>query len=132
MKSGDELWVDRIVIGILVVSFGGWLIGLAGSPLFYSGQADALVSVERPDDSDPAERALARAYWNRYPDVANHSYFGENGVLGSDGARTHYLLHGKAEGRRWGPASSDEPGDGNAHRAPTDRCSAEETARPNR
>ncbi len=132
MKSGGERWIDRIVIGILVVSFGGWLIGLAGSPLFHSGPTDALVSAERSDDSDPAERALARVYWNRYPDVANHSYFGENGVLGSDGARTHYRLHGKAEGRRWGPVPADEPRDGNAHRAPTDRCSEEETARPNR
>ncbi|MBE0585593.1 MAG: hypothetical protein IH612_17775 [Desulfofustis sp.] len=132
MKSSTDLWIDRMVVIVLVASFGCWLVGLAASPPFQGDRPATIVSAERPDEQDPAELALARAYWTRYPDVASHSYFGENGVLGIDGARSHYSLHGKAEGRRWGPVPDNRSQDGTTQRSPRDRCTAEETALPNR
>lgn len=132
MKAGGNRWIDTAVVAILIVSFGCWLVGLAGSPLFHPDRPAAPVATERSEDHDPTELALARVYWDRYPDVANHSYFGENGVLGSAGARTHYQLHGKAEGRRWGTAPAGESRNGDTLRSPRDRCSAKETTRPNR
>ena len=132
MSANGNKWIDRVVVIICIVSFGSWLVGLAGSPLVNPDRNTALRSGEQSGSHDPIELALARAYWNRYPDVAGHSYFGENGVLGADGARTHYLLHGKAEGRSWGPARADELPVGAVRPSPTDRCSEEETGRPNR
>ena len=49
------------------------------------------------------ERALAEAYWNRNPDVeADLIQFGRHGPLGILGAREHYNIHGRREGRIWG------------------------------
>lgn len=132
MKSVANRWIDRAIVIICVVSFGSWLVGVAGSPLFQPERPPATDAGDRAADRDPAELALARAYWNRYPDVANHPYFGENGILGTNGARAHYQLHGKAEGRRWGPAAPDGSRDGDVRRSPTDRCNEAETGRPNR
>jgi hypothetical protein len=106
VSANGNKWIDRVVVIICVVSFGSWLVGLANSPLFHPDRSTTL-SIKYSNEIDPAELALARVYWDRYPDVADHSYFGENGVLGADGARTHYLLHGKAEGRHWGPVPND-------------------------
>lgn len=47
-------------------------------------------------------RALAEAYWNRYPDVAEDNFFGRHGKLGVAGARSHFQRHGRQEGRKWG------------------------------
>lgn len=49
------------------------------------------------------ETVLARAYWDRNPDVREHAFFGDDGPLGAFGAREHYDRHGRLEGRRWGP-----------------------------
>ncbi|SHH94137.1 hypothetical protein [Desulfofustis glycolicus] len=128
MSANGNKWIDRVIVIICVVSFGSWLVGLAGSPLFHPDRH----APPRSGDQDPAELALAQAYWNRYPDVSGHSYFGENGVLGTNGARTHYLLHGKAEGRRWGPGPTEEIRSGEVLPSFTDRCNEEKTGRPNR
>ena len=132
MKSVANRWIDRAIVIICVVSFGSWLVGVAGSPLFQPERPPAIGAGDRADDHDPAELALARAYWNRYPDVANHSYFGENGILGTEGARAHYQLHGKAEGRRWGFGPADGTGERNVRPSPESRCNEAETGRPNR
>lgn len=55
-----------------------------------------------PGPADDGERALAEAYWRRYPDVAADRYFGAHGQLGRAGAREHYQRHGRREGRVWG------------------------------
>ncbi|MDE1150007.1 MAG: FkbM family methyltransferase [Azospirillaceae bacterium] len=47
-----------------------------------------------------AEIKLAYGYWRRYPDVAGHDYYGEFGTLGYEGARRHFIDHGRTEGRR--------------------------------
>lgn len=132
MSANNNKWIDRVVIIICVVSFGSWLVGLSGSPLFHPDRNALPRPSEQSGDQDPAELALARAYWNRYPDVAGHSYFGENGVLGADGARTHYLLHGKSEGRSWGLPQADELRGDEVRPSVTDRCSEEKTRRQNR
>jgi hypothetical protein len=49
-------------------------------------------------------QASSEDYWNRYPDVANDSLYGRSNP---DGARRHYDLYGRAEGRVW----NDLPGD---------------------
>ncbi len=59
-----------------------------------------------PDDLD-RERALAEAYWNRYPDIHQSSIWGEKSSLGILGPRDHYRYIGSQQGRLWGMA--DEP-----------------------
>jgi hypothetical protein len=49
------------------------------------------------------QRMLARAYWTRYEDIRTDPYFGEHGPNGIFGARDHYNLHGRREGRVYGP-----------------------------
>jgi hypothetical protein len=89
---------------------------LAGFAIYFYGAFNAPVldpdlaarkayldRVIRTDETDPAtERALADAYWGRYPDVAEDAYFGRLGKLGLEGARAHFERHGRTEGRVWG------------------------------
>lgn len=48
------------------------------------------------------EEELARAYWQRYPDVRQHLVWGESGRLGIYGARDHYRYLGRLQGKWWG------------------------------
>ena len=65
---------------------------------------DMLRVLARAADIDTAaEEKLARAYWDRYPDVAKSDVYGVGGRLGILGAREHYMRHGRREGRVWGP-----------------------------
>lgn len=48
------------------------------------------------------EEKLARAYWRRYPDVRQHTIWGETGRLGIYGARDHYRYIGQRQGKKWG------------------------------
>ena len=79
------------------------------SPAFDSDQRLRLAflkqtAAEHAAAPDGQERVLAEAYWQRYPDIAAHPYFGTHGQLGIPGAREHYQQHGRREGRLWGPA----------------------------
>lgn len=61
---------------------------------------------------DPeAEKILAGAYWDRYPDVRVSPIWGEHSDLGILGPRDHFIHIGKALGRTWGPPPAS-PGDG--------------------
>ena len=57
--------------------------------------------ISRPEDLDSEER-LARAYWRRYPAVADSEIWGEKGSLGVLGPRDHYRFFGRKIGHRWG------------------------------
>jgi len=45
------------------------------------------------------EKSLAEAYWRRYPDIGQSTYWGPGGPLGIYGPRDHYEQYGKDEGR---------------------------------
>lgn len=78
--------------------------GALGTPWMGSRTNDMLRVLARGKDIDTAaEEALARAYWERYPDVRASALYGEKGRLGILGAREHYMQHGRREGRIWGP-----------------------------
>ena len=59
--------------------------------------------------NEEEERSLAKAYWNRYADVAADSYYGRKGTLGVWGAREHFNYHGKREGRHWPEGTLQKP-----------------------
>ncbi len=99
---------DRIrqaLFGLFVLSLGAYAYGAFTSTLFDGGLADKrafLVTASRAPEGDPVEmRRQAEAYWDRYRSVARDAYFGRNGKFGLYGARTHYLRHGRYEGRTW-------------------------------
>lgn len=84
---------------------------LAGLAVYWDGASNQaererriwLVDQMRGVLREPGQEArLAEAYWNRYPDVAANAIFGRNSRLGIGGAREHYNLHGRKEGRVWG------------------------------
>lgn len=103
--------VSRLGIAASGLVFAGCLllygIGFLGSPFANERSAvrqDVIVNHARAAHVDLVrEGVLARAYWERNPDVADDPFFGETGVLGVFGARTHYDRHGRKEGRTWGP-----------------------------
>lgn len=103
LTKGLRRWVAVVVI---VVGVALWWYGLARSPVFNSERADArkyvnmVLSTRAPDYGK--EQQFARAYWQRYPDVRAHWLWGEQGTMGVTGARDHYRLHGRREGRIWG------------------------------
>ena len=95
------------IIGIaLVTTTWFWYLGLIHSPIVNpplpGKHSPASLSEVSGDSASAEESALARAYWQRYPDVGQDSYFGINGVMGIRGARAHYQQHGRLEGRVWG------------------------------
>lgn len=92
-----------------VIAAVGWAIyawGALNSPVLaptLAARKAYIAQVIRTHRIDPAaERALAEAYWDRYPDVAKDPYYGRHGALGIEGARAHYERYGKREGRKWG------------------------------
>ena len=83
-----------------------WLIGAQDSVLLHNDRMQeqsfiADILIKRAPDYH-REKALAEAYWARYPDVRKHRMWGQGGVMGIKGPRDHYELHGKKEGRVWG------------------------------
>ena len=107
-ESIKSVMKDRIrqaLFGLFVLSLGAYAYGAFTSTLFDGGLADKrayLVTASRAPEGDPAEmRRQAEAYWDRYRSVARDEYFGRNGKFGIYGARTHYLRHGRYEGRTW-------------------------------
>jgi hypothetical protein len=78
--------------------------GASRAPVMDSKTDDMLRVLARGANIDTAaEEALARAYWERYPDVRANPLYGEKGSLGVLGAREHFMQHGRREGRVWGP-----------------------------
>ncbi|OGR17101.1 MAG: hypothetical protein A2X81_12765 [Desulfobacterales bacterium GWB2_56_26] len=63
---------------------------------------------EAPDPE--AEKTLARAYWDRYPNVRGSPIWGENSDLGILGPRDHFIHIGRFLGLTWGPPAP--PADG--------------------
>lgn len=97
----------RISAAVLVTSSAFWTLGLLQSPLIKpKAQQEGFIVERAKQEQDPeylAEKALAEAYWQRYPDIKNDSYFGEKGPMGINGAREHFKQYGKSEGRKYGP-----------------------------
>ena len=83
-----------------------WLLSFCNSPAGNSRKAaereylNQILITKAPGYA--AEKELAQAYWLRYPDVRGSNMWGENGRRGIHGAREHFRLHGKKEGRVWG------------------------------
>ena len=94
---------------IIVITLCGsswfWYQGLLHSPLAGSSVIEKQEGPRVDSNTAPAQPSRkndqAMAYYRRYPDVHQHEYYGINGPLGIDGARQHYLHHGKREGRIW-------------------------------
>lgn len=99
-----KFWVTGVALAISCVI---WLIGFLQSPLFRPEiyqerlRAEKLLKEQSPDYL--AEKNLAEAYWMRYPDIIDHSYYGKQGPMGVYGAREHFKQHGKREGRIFAP-----------------------------
>ncbi len=107
-ESINDLMKDRvrqILFGLFLLSLGAYAYGAVTSSLFnpdLAGERTFLMTVSRMSEIDVAEmRRQAEAYWTRYKDVGRNEHFGRNGELGLYGARTHYLRHGRYEGRQW-------------------------------
>jgi hypothetical protein len=100
-------WRGALACAVFILACAIWLYGASHSPVLDARLAAeeiyqrAALSRGRPVDA-AEERALADAYWQRYPDVAKDAVFGESGRFGIFGAREHYERHGRREGRRWG------------------------------
>ncbi|NOQ45830.1 MAG: hypothetical protein GQ559_04035 [Desulfobulbaceae bacterium] len=99
---------------IVVLGFSVWIWGFFHSPagsrerrMERAYVASNLVT-RAPDYED--EKKLAQAYWWRYHDVRKDWLWGEKGTMGVRGPRDHYRLHGRREGRIWGPLSEEERG----------------------
>lgn len=107
----------KILVPILVLgsSLTLYLLGLIHSPLLHPEQLAERRYVEHflqqnaPDLEQ--ERKLAEAYWRRYRDVAQDSYYGRQGPMGIFGAREHYQQHGRREGRIFAPLPEPETPD---------------------
>lgn len=52
------------------------------------------------------EQALADAYWQRYPDIAESEVWGRTGSLGVLGPRDHFRYVGKYQGKTWGESDT--------------------------
>lgn len=48
------------------------------------------------------EKVLARAYWDRYPEIKKSDVWGSTSQLGILGPRDHYWYRGRFEGKKWG------------------------------
>jgi hypothetical protein len=100
-------WRTVLASGVFILACAIWLYGASHSAVLDAGLAAeeiyqrAALSRGRPVDA-AEERVLAGAYWQRNPDVANDTVFGEQGRFGIFGAREHYERHGRREGRQWG------------------------------
>lgn len=111
-RSSGEWLRAVITIAVLFLSSAGWLWGLFNSEtLFFERHAaPPHRSTQHPAEpgDDSQLRRAAEAYWDRYPDIKEHHYFGVHGPLGIDGAREHYRQHGRHEGRIYGlPADTE-------------------------
>jgi len=71
------------------------------------GKREGRIYGPTPEVADlAAEKLLAEAYWNRYPDIAASVVWGKSSNLGVLGPRDHYRYVGTYEGRIWGVTES--------------------------
>lgn len=96
-----------LTLACLMASAILWTRGLLHSPLMNPEQGikenytQQGVSINSPEYQK--EKLLAESYWLRYEDVKNNPYWGISGPKGFWGARDHFVLHGKQEGRIFAP-----------------------------
>lgn len=102
-------WVTAFTLFLSIVAWGyGMFQSRIWDPQVREEQR-YLTGFLRDSSADRSlERQLAKAYWLRYEDVRSDSFFGENGPGGIYGAREHYQLHGRHEGRIFGPLIEPE------------------------
>jgi hypothetical protein len=92
---------------VLTTSLVLWTAGFMQSPVLHPTLVeqhhfiDRFIKENGPDYQK--ESVLAKAYWKRYPDVRQDSYYGAAGPLGIFGAREHFQQHGKREKRIYAP-----------------------------
>ena len=102
VEKVKALFTAAIVGGCSIL----WLQGFLASPLWrpeIKMDHDILKNNIANNNVDYSrEKRLAKAYWLRYKDIMNDPYWGENGPQGIWGARDHYRLYGKKEGRVFG------------------------------
>lgn len=108
--SSIRPWVTALTLCLSIVAWG---YGMFQSQIWdpqVREEKRYLASFLRDSSADRSlEQQLAKAYWLRYEDIRSDSFFGENGPGGIYGAREHYQLHGRHEGRIFGPLT--EPAD---------------------
>ena len=101
--TGLAFWVGSAAFAVGVVVYGAAVVH---SPVIDDVLAQERIVLNKHARRDRVnverEQAFAEAYWRRNPDVAENTFFGENGALGLFGAREHFDRHGRSEGRRWG------------------------------
>lgn len=92
-------------VGLLILAAGGYLWGLLTDPRLDSAARAREVflkgTLRQASQNTVQDRALAEAYWTRYPDVAASPVYGRTSSLGFLGAREHYQRFGHNEGRVW-------------------------------
>jgi len=99
---------SRVLIGsaVMLAAIAVYAAGALRSPVWNDklyAEQQRLQAIRAAENRESAEeRALAEAYWERYPDVARSPDYGVDGPLGIHGAREHYRRHGRFEGRKWG------------------------------
>ncbi len=108
--------ITKIAISlILLLSYILWFTGFLASPVGNKQKAleqqylEKILTTKAPRYKE--EKELAQAYWLRYPGVQKDLYFGKSGPKGVWGAREHYELYGKKEGRIWGLLTEQETKD---------------------
>lgn len=103
MTAGRISWSRRLALVaaslLLLLAVALWIEGLLHSPLVDVRYAEKSTVIGANPRDQEQERLLAESYWQRYPDIRLHPYWGENGSLGIHGPRHHYRLHGQGEGR---------------------------------
>ena len=106
VKRTTNRYNGWLVAGLLALSLILWLHGLLSSQIFdpavHIPQRQAAALLRNAAAQRASDVQLARDYWLRYPDVRTHPFFGEDGPLGTTGAREHYRQHGRREGRIYG------------------------------
>lgn len=94
-------WLPALAV-VLVAAHGLYWWSAVRAPILSEQMAARRDFVTAHGHLGRAE-VRAKAYWARYPDVAEDPFFGENGAQGVFGAFVHYERHGQEEGRTWGP-----------------------------
>jgi hypothetical protein len=108
-KKAFSLALSLTAVGVSLLL---WFAGLLNSPVIEPELVreeqflKKFITANSPDLQN--ERALAHGYWRRYPDIRDHSHWGEKGPMGIWGARHHYRQHGQREGRIFQPVLEPE------------------------
>ncbi len=107
--SISRFLITSLAIGVALLL---WFKGFLQSPALIPHQVHEMkflsdyLEQNMPDLQQ--ERKMAESYWLRYQDVRDDPYWGENGPMGIWGARDHYEIHGRSEGRIYQPVMIPE------------------------